>query len=147
VVLGRLEAGGITKCAFGGATRHISRETGEVQGSLADTMKSAASDSLKRCARLFSVGLSLYDEPIESAANNNGNGFRRATGNGGNDNGRARATQKQVGAIYALSRRLSLSSQAIQTRCLADFGVKLEALSKQDASSLIEQLVAEVDGG
>lgn len=154
IVLGRLEAGEITKCAFGGATRMISRETGEVQGCLADTMKSAASDSLKRCARLFSVGLSLYDEPVASVSNNNCNASRRTTDNGngsnsgnGGGNGHAKATIKQVGAVWALSRRLGLSSEAIQTRCLADYGTKVEALSKSDASNLIEQLGAEVNGG
>jgi hypothetical protein len=157
MVLGKLVADGVAKMAFGGSSITVSRD-GEVI-SIADDLKAAATDALKKAASLFGVGLHLHggDRTADltstgngsARANGNGQGNGRANGNGRthNGNGRVRATQKQVGAIWALSRRLGLSSDAVQTRCAADFGTKVEALSKSDASSLIEQLGAEVDGG
>jgi len=151
IVIGKLTAAAVTKMAFGGSSITVSRE-GEVI-SIADDLKAAATDALKKAASLLGVGLHLHssDRPADAtstgngSARPNGNG-RTNNGNGRNGNGHAQATMKQVGAVYVLSRRLGLSSDAIQTRCLADFGTKVEALSKSDASNLIEQLNAEANG-
>ena len=61
VVLGKLTAGSITKMAFGGSSITVTRE-GEVI-SIADDLKSAATDALKKAASLLGVGLHLYSEP------------------------------------------------------------------------------------
>ena len=53
IVLGQLEAEGITKQGFGGKER---RE----KSVLSDDLKSAATDSLKKCASMFGVGLHLW---------------------------------------------------------------------------------------
>jgi len=66
VVHGKLTAGGQVKAQFGSADIHRTRgEDGEKGApiSIGDDLKAAASDSLKKCATLFGVGLHLYDKP------------------------------------------------------------------------------------
>ena len=59
VVLGKLTAAGISKCQFGKSK--ITRATKDNSIiSLGDDLKAAATDSLKKCATLFGVGLHLY---------------------------------------------------------------------------------------
>ncbi|MSS71466.1 MAG: hypothetical protein EXS64_08245 [Candidatus Latescibacteria bacterium] len=61
IVHGRLTAGGVTKTAFGGSDIARHRET-QKPVSIADDLKAAASDSLKKAATLFGIGLQLYAE-------------------------------------------------------------------------------------
>lgn len=84
VVKGKLTADGVVKMAFGGDT--IKKDSKGKVISLADDLKSAASDCLKKCATLLGVALELYGElpnPYEAEAmqetapaksNGNGNG-------------------------------------------------------------------------
>jgi len=58
IVLGRLTLDCITKMAFGGSSITVDR-SGEVV-SVADDLKAASSDALKKAASLFGVGLELY---------------------------------------------------------------------------------------
>jgi len=62
IVHARLSAGGVTKTAFGGSDIARHRDSGKPV-SIADDLKAAASDALKKCATLFGVGLHLYDRP------------------------------------------------------------------------------------
>lgn len=82
VVLGKLTTDGVTKMAFGGSSITLTRD-GELV-SIADDLKAAATDALKKAASLFGVGLHLYgaDRPVEapSTSRSNGNGQRRASG-------------------------------------------------------------------
>ena len=61
LVRGRLSAGGHVKEQFGGSEIARHRESGKPV-SIADDLKSAASDSLKKAATLFGIGLQLYAE-------------------------------------------------------------------------------------
>lgn len=63
IVLGELRAGDLCKQAFGGSEVTRTRE-GKLVG-LADDLKAAATDSLKKAATLLGVGLHLYG-PEES---------------------------------------------------------------------------------
>jgi hypothetical protein len=58
VVLGKLTADGVCKMAFGGSILTVDRE-GSVM-SIADDLKAAASDALKKAASMLGVGLDLY---------------------------------------------------------------------------------------
>ena len=62
IVHGKLSAGGVTKTAFGGSDIARHKES-QKPVSIADDLKSAASDSLKKAATLFGIGLHLYDKP------------------------------------------------------------------------------------
>ena len=74
IVLGKLTAEGISKMQWGGSQIVKSNKSGEPV-SLADDLKAAASDSIKKCASHFGVALSIYgrelppDEPITSRTN------------------------------------------------------------------------------
>jgi hypothetical protein len=144
IVHGRLVAGDITKEAFGGSTITTSRETGEVIG-VADDLKSASSDCLKRAARLLGVGLHLYSDDTSATANGD-NGHRRSKGNG-NGARRDRLTQKQLSAIWGMGRSLGLNADQIRQRSVDTFGVVPEHLGKADASSFISTLGEQLNGG
>ena len=59
VVLGELMAEGIIKMQFGSSSITRAKHSGEII-SLADDLKAASTDSLKKCATMFGVGLHLY---------------------------------------------------------------------------------------
>ena len=152
VVLGKLTAGDVTKMAFGGSSITVSRE-GEVI-SIADDLKAAATDALKKAASLLGVGLHLYssDRPTETSAGNsapkdkpNGNGNGRRRGTAGTSNGN-RLTQRQLSAIWSMGRSLGLSADQIRERTTEVYGVQPEHLSKSDASSFISELGGGLSG-
>jgi hypothetical protein len=147
IVHGRLTAGDIIKEAFGGSTITTARETGEVI-SLADDLKSASSDCLKRAARLLGVGLDLYSNDNDHPHNNNNVARSRGNGNGnGNGARRERLTQKQLSAIWGLGRGLGMTAEQIRQRSVTTFGVVPEHLGKGDASTFISTLGEELNGG
>jgi hypothetical protein len=59
VVLGKITAEGCVKSAFGGTAITMNGQTGEPMN-LADDLKAAATDALKKAASLFGVGLHLH---------------------------------------------------------------------------------------
>jgi hypothetical protein len=149
IVLGKLTAGGATKTAFGGSPITVARESGEVI-CLADDLKAAATDCLKKASSLLGVGLHLYSENGTAPAEPSSDASSHAApagGNGGDSgsNGGNGATPKQLGAIYSIGRKLGLDSDDIQRRSTQTFGCVAEALSKKEASTLIGQMKDELD--
>jgi len=59
IVQGELKAGNVVKMQFGSSRITRARESGDII-SLADDLKAAATDALKKAATLFGVGLHLY---------------------------------------------------------------------------------------
>jgi len=150
VVLGELKAGSVVKTQFGSSRITRARESGEIV-SLADDLKAAATDALKKAATLLGVGLHLYrnDPPQpdyrEPARQNNG--FKReSSGNGGNGsgynrnngNGNGRLSSKQYNYILTLAKDRGITRSELNNQCLEAFNVVLEHISKRDASSMIE---------
>jgi hypothetical protein len=90
IVIGQLNAGGIVKSQFGSSRITRAKETGDII-SLADDLKAAATDALKKAATLLGVGLHLYRNERPQGGNRNGdslpNGGNRNGGNGNNTNG------------------------------------------------------------
>jgi hypothetical protein len=89
-----LTAENVIKTQFGSSQITRAKETGEII-SLADDLKAAATDSLKKCATMLGVGLHLYngDRSLndrtrqDNSGNNNpgwGNDQQRGNGGGGN---------------------------------------------------------------
>ncbi len=138
VVLGELRSGDVIKTQFGSSRITRNPETG-TSISLADDFKAAATDSLKKCATLLGVGLSLYNGEKPERQNNSG----RTKGNGGNGNGNGRLTSRQYEYILRLHNKLGRSRSGLDTHCLKAFGTVVQHLSKPDASSLIENLLAQ----
>jgi len=152
IVQGKLTAENVVKTQFGSSQITRARDTGEII-SLADDLKAAATDSLKKCATMLGVGLHLYngDSSLndrtrqDRSGNNNpgqknnpqrGNGGER--GNGGN--GDARITNKQLNYIINLGKNLKWDSKDLDEESVKIFGVKMAYLTIKDASSFIETL-------
>jgi len=175
IVIGQLNAGGIVKSQFGSSRITRAKETGDIV-SLADDLKAAATDALKKAATLLGVGLHLYRNERTQGAHRNGysrpnggdrnggngnntNGGNgdsrpyRSNGNGGNGsdhycgagnggNGNGRLTSKQYKYLMRLNEEQGRSKADLDQQCLQMFGAAAEYLSKSDASTVIEQLLA-----
>ena len=61
LVLGKLTVGNIVKMQFGSSQITRAKASGEII-SIADDLKAAATDSLKKCATQMGVGLYLYSK-------------------------------------------------------------------------------------
>ena len=155
VVLGELKAGSVVKTQFGSSRITRARESGEIV-SLADDLKAAATDALKKAATLLGVGLHLYRNDPPQTGNREparqDNGFKhKSNGNGGNgsgynrnsQNGDGRLSSKQYNYILTLAKDRGITRSELNNQCLEAFNVVLEHISKRDASSMIEGLRAE----
>ena len=152
IVLGELKAGSVVKTQFGSSRITRARESGEIV-SLADDLKAAATDALKKAATLLGVGLHLYRNDLPQPGNrepvHQNNGFKReSNGNGGNgsgynrhgQNGNGRLSSKQYNYILTLAKDRGITKSELNNQCLEAFNVVLEHISKRDASSIIEGL-------
>jgi hypothetical protein len=165
VVLGELSANGIVKTQFGSSRITRARESGEMI-SLADDLKAAATDSLKKAATLLGVGLHLYikdghpagrpqsstnNQSSGSNANRNyGRNDRNRGGNGGNggnrsrgsnNQGNGRISSKQHKYILDIIKDLGMTKSEINQQCVQAYGSVLAHISRNDASNLIEELL------
>jgi len=150
LVLGKLVAGDIVKTQFGSSRITRARESKEMI-SLADDLKAAATDSLKKAATLLGVGLHLYSgaKPANPNPNNpnttqsrSGNGGDGGNGsgdkNGGNGNGRISGAQYKY--VMNLAKDRGMNKAQLNQHCVQTYGSVLDYLSRKDASSLIESL-------
>ena len=168
VVVGKLTAGEVVKMAFGGSTITTNSTTGEVV-SIADDLKAAATDALKKAASMLGVGLHLYQDngdaeknaprpaPTETPgprpSNGRGTGTRQQpppqdapsqdqarSAPGNGSRQQVPLTSSQLNAIMAIARSRGLSADDLRQRSIDAFGVVPDALSKADASALITEL-------
>jgi len=155
VVIGQLNAGGIVKSQFGSSRITRAKESGEIV-SLADDLKAAATDALKKAATLLGIGLHLYRGASAGADNHagdrksghyprngdnggNGSGYNRKNGNG---NGGGRLSSKQYRYMLKLIEERGSNKADLDRQCQEMFGSVAQYLSKADASVVIEQLLA-----
>ena len=154
VVMGKLTAGDIVKCQFGSSKITRARESGEMI-SLADDLKAAGTDALKKCATMLGVGLHLYGNGQTSAQGQAGNGNKSAAGSGkfnsapnsggngsGEHNGNGRLSAKQHNYILKLAGEKGITQSALNQKCVSAFGTVTAHLSKTDASEVIKELLA-----
>ena len=139
IVLGKLRAGGVEKSAFGGSSITVSKTSGEVV-SIADDLKAAATDSLKKACTLFGIGLELYSNGHSEVSEAKTAPVARPRPVKGE-----RLTQAQLSAIWKIGRNLGLNAEQIRQLAVNHFGTSPEQLSKADASSLITKLAEELD--
>jgi hypothetical protein len=95
IVVGKLTADGQTKMHFGGASITLGNDGRAV--SVADDLKAAASDALKKCASLFGVALEMYGGACAAS-----NGRSRPRAPEPDD----RVSARQLAAIQAACRLL-----------------------------------------
>ncbi len=137
IVLGKLTAGGITKCAFGGSNITVDK-VGDVL-SLADDLKAAGSDALKKAASMFGIALDLYggNRDPEHEAKRFAGPDRRPRPLMPQE----RVTSRQLGALHACARRNGLDKTELERFLQARVGHgSMNELSRADASSLISEL-------
>jgi len=143
IIIGKLSAENIIKTQFGSSRITKARETGEIV-SLADDLKSAATDALKKCATLLGVGLHLYaDKPAPgTGTSKKGNGGDNSqSGNGGNGNGRL--TSKQHSFLLKLANERGMTKKELNDQCVATYGSVADYLTRQSASAMIESMMAQ----
>lgn len=166
IVLGELIAAGISKSQFGSSSITRAKNSGD-NISLADDLKAATTDSLKKCATMFGVGLHLYSrqspQPPQSLQSaNNGIENRKYThlnsmspgptngiidSNSNNDydnngNGTSRLSNKQYNYLLTLGTNHGLTKRDIDQRAIGEFGSAVAYLSKNDASAMIKLMLS-----
>ncbi|GMV15893.1 MAG: hypothetical protein AMXMBFR56_41170 [Polyangiaceae bacterium] len=137
IVLGKLTAGGIVKTAFGGSGITTDK-VGDVL-SVADDLKAASSDSLKKCASLLGIALELYggskDRPPATESTQSAAARPRPL------MPQERATSRQLAALHSAARRTGLEKRDLEVFLEERVGHSvLNELSRADASKLISEL-------
>jgi hypothetical protein len=132
IVLGKLVADGQTKMHFGGSAVTVDSEGRAV--SLADDLKAAASDALKKCASLFGVALAMYG------------GAPATNGSAAHPRERAaelddRVTSRQLAAIQALCRKRSINREELHALVSKKTGKSaVQFLTRAEASAVLDEL-------
>jgi hypothetical protein len=144
----KLTAAGLIKTGIGGAA--ITRgEDNKTVLSLADDIKMAEADALKRACRLLGIGSELY-----ASEQDDGSGVISspppANGNHHQDGPhslppsplppRERLTSAQLNAIKAIARKQNLDPANVRRQIKKDYGVEVEYLTKRQASEVITDL-------
>ena len=155
LVMGKLQAGVVSKTAFGGSSITTARSTNKPM-SIADDLKSAATDALKKAASMLGIGLHLYSGDKKPATQNGGNGrpqvVQYPAANNTNPNptpatpNNDRLTQRQLSAIWKLGRSIGETVDQIRQRSLDRFGQVPEQLSRTEASILITEMNKMIGG-
>lgn len=150
LVLGKFIAGSIIKMQFGSSSITKAKNSGDII-SLADDLKAAATDALKKCSTMLGVGLHLYSgqQPSTNAnqsgsnhadqnttGNNSANESKSGIGNGE----KTRITNKQLNYIINLGKDIGLDSKSLDKETVEMYGVKLAYLTTKDASFYIDSL-------
>jgi hypothetical protein len=142
IVLGKLTADGVVKTAFGGSAVTVDRQG--VVVSIADDLKAASSDALKKSASMLGVGLELYGgssrpdreaSPKDGAADARRVEPRREPPD--------RVTVRQIAALQAACNRRGIPQIELLTVVERRTGKReLAQLSRTEASALITELSA-----
>jgi hypothetical protein len=131
IVLGKLVADGQVKMHFGGSAITLDKEGRAV--SIADDLKAAASDALKKCASLFGVALEMYG----GATQGSGTVHPRERAPEPDD----RVTSRQLAAIQAVCRRRSIGRDELHALIGKKTGKGgAQFLTKVEASGLLDEL-------
>ena len=105
VVVAKLTADGVMKMAFGGTS--ITRDRDGRPVSIADDLKAAGSDALKKAASLLGVGLELYGGALPAPSPITQQHAPRAV------QPADRLTGKQYSALQSITRRQNIATDAL----------------------------------
>lgn len=142
LVVGRLTAEGITKMQFGSSTITRSKSDNKPV-SIANDLKSASTDALKKCATLFGVGLHLYsgkNTTQNKAAGTKSSVQGHSTPSRSSNQTSGRISAKQHSYLLTLSREHGMTRREVDAVCQERFGVVLDHVTRSEASLLIEEL-------
>jgi hypothetical protein len=141
IVVGRLTAGGVTKMHFGGSSVTLDRDGRVV--SIADDLKAAASDALKKCASLLGVALEMYGGAPERqpAPGRATNGTRPQAAPVAD-----RVTARQLAAIQSACRRKGVSRDELGALIGRTGKSALQFLTRGEASAILTELDGQGNG-
>jgi hypothetical protein len=134
VVVAKLTADGVLKMAFGGTS--ITRDRDGRPVSIADDLKAAGSDALKKAASLLGVGLELYGGglPAPSHVVQQQHAPRAVQPSD-------RLTGKQYSALQSITRRQNIATDDLTYMLEERFKkAELAHLTRREASSLLSEL-------
>ena len=129
-VKGQLTVGNIVKQQFGGSQITRKKDSKEII-CISDDLKAAASDSLKKCATLFGVGLSLYS--------NGHNGQSRQT-NSNNTNTNGRISNAQITELFGTCKANGIPQSQVIKAAKDIYQKSISNLTGIEAKNLINQL-------
>jgi hypothetical protein len=158
----RISADGVVKEGYGGSQIKRQRESKEIID-LGNDIKAACTDALKKAATLFGVGLHLYQdtgaaeagmatpqpEPAppqrsQSHAGSRAGSHAGATRKHSNQEtiqkGTGTVTDKQLNYLRRLAKKQDISEEDLNDYCHRVYAANLDAISKSEASFLIEGL-------
>ena len=143
--MAKLTADGIIKMAFGGSS--ITRDRGNKPVSIADDLKSAGSDALKKAASLLGVGLELYGaappKQLTAQEENTSGSVAAPSPTSPSD----RLTGKQFTTIQSLTRRQNIARETLVEMLEERFKkTDIQHLSRREASSLLSELMGSNGG-
>jgi len=133
IVRGQMEINGIVRQQFGGSTITRHKDTG-ASISLADDLKAATADCLKKCAASYGVALYLYGGSTKPASSNQGNG-----------NGRV--TNDMIAKIFSTSKQAGVPQSQVIKTAMETYGKPISQLTMQQAEELIDQFAVKTEGG
>lgn len=158
IIHGRLKIGDTIREQFGGSkvTRH--RDSGEIVN-LADDMKAATSDALKKCASMAGVGLYLYSDAAQASPSNGNGAGHPGNGKGANGNNRStngfrsreqpqnrsssdgsRISNQQIAQIFQSAKEIGISQKDVITLANNTFNCAISQLTPEQADDLISMV-------
>ena len=162
IVLGKMEIDGVIRQQFGGSQITRNKDSG-ASINLADDLKAATSDCLKKCAASYGIALYLYHEKSirkqqNSSGNNGGNGYRQRTnnspdnvngfrpqsgnnGNGSPSNGNGRISNLKIAQLFSEAKEEGVPQSQVIKIANEMFHKPISQLSMQQAEELIGQFM------
>lgn len=145
----KLTAGGLVKTGIGGSS--ITRRTDKSIVSIADDLKIAEADALKRACRFLGIGAELYaaDQDDDgsgvisgppSSANTPPTGSHTLPFGERAHAPRERLTSAQLNAVKAIAKKRGLNPADVRQQIKVTYGVEVEYLTKRQASEVITSL-------
>jgi len=131
-VKGQLTVGCIIKQQFGGSQITRKKDSKEII-CISDDLKAAASDSLKKCATLLGVGLSLY-------SNTNGHKPTNGKRNGYQPNTNGRISNAQITELFSTCKSSGIPQSQVIKAAKDIYQKSISNLTGLEARNLIEQL-------
>jgi len=139
IVRGQMEIHGVIRQQFGGSSITRKSDSGETI-SIADDLKAASADCLKKCASSFGVGLYLYSSASDKAEGHGGDG-RRSSGN-------SRVTNEQIAQIFSSAKAAGVQQSQVIKAAMEAYGKPISQLTQKQAQELIDQFtVTKSEGG
>jgi hypothetical protein len=134
IVLGRLVIDGVAKMAFGGSS--VTRDSSGKEMSIADDLKAATSDAIKKTASLFGCGLEMYGASPSASPRPRANEDRPQPARTED-----RLTPRQLSALQAVSRRRGWSAAQLSAMSDERFHKNnVQGLTRAEASALLSEL-------